>query len=805
MLEEVSGPPPAAHVAMPLAIGWLAGGLHASAGIGAAVAVVALALVAMRVGVRKTTRVGVAALAAGVACGALGAAVAQLPPPPDDVTRLAGSLASLEGEVVWSEGTAGRRALVVAIDHVGSRRRTGAARGLVAVTIAHAGRSWPVGQRLRLVGKIRRPRNFANPGAYDHVRTLARRGVRATLFAWDDAAIEPLGDVRTDDVRTRLGRRVAAVAGEPVRGYLTAVLLGATQSLAPATRDALTRAGLSHVVSVSGFHIAVAAGASVVLLRLGLLRVSPLALRFDVTKLAAALGVLPVAAYAALAGESVPAARSFLTYGVLLGALVCERPPDALRALAVVATMLAFAMPDVAADVSFELSFASVLALILVARRRRAAHASAQQPWWRQWIVDPVYVSIAATIATAPLTAWHFQQVSLVAPLANLVALPLLGPATLLPGLLALPVSFVAPALADRLLAIAAVAARTGLLVAEWFAAWPWAAITTPMPTPVEVALAYGALGLWWSRGALGKPMRRAAAGALMMLALLDVTYWTWERFGNSTLRITFVSVGQGDAAVVELPYGDVIVVDGGGLPGDFDPGARVLAPFLRARKILHVDALVMSHPQLDHYGGLAYLATAFGARELWCSGARGTGARFAALDDALHVAGTRVVRLRRGGRLLLASGVVVDVLHPDDPTRYDVNDASVVLRLRYGANAVLFTGDIERGAEQALLATDVDLRSDVLKVAHHGSATSSTAAWIAAVAPRVAVISTGADNRFGFPAPAVVARLRAAGSTVWNTAERGAIRVVLDGRDVSVVATRASAPERFEFPQLLW
>lgn len=805
MLEDVSGPAPAAYVAVPFAVGALAGGLHASPGVGAVVAVVVLVVVVVRTRVRAPTRVGLAAVGAGIACGALAAAVAQLPLPPDHVARLAGSLASFEGEVVQSEGVGNRRALVVAVDHVRSRRRTGRARGLVAVTIAHARRPWAVGQRLRLVGKLRRPRNFANPGAYDHVATLARRGIRATFFVWDDAAIAALGGARHDDVRTRLGARVAAVADEPVRGYLAAVLLGAAQSLAPATRDALTRAGLAHVVSVSGFHIAVAAGASVVLLRHLLLRVPVLVLRVDVTKVAAALGVLPVGAYAALAGESVPAARSFLTYGVLLGALVCERPPDALRALAAVATMLALAMPDVAADVSFELSFASVLALIVVARRRRVTRGSGREPWWRRWIVEPMHVSIAATIATAPLTAWHFQQVSLVAPLANLVDLPLLGPATLLPGLLALPAAFVSPTLADHLLGAAAAAARAGLALAEWFAAWPWAAVATPMPTGLEVALAYGALGLWWNRTSLPRSARRAAVAAVTLVALADAAYWTWERFGNPALRVTFVSVGQGDAAVVELPHGGVIVVDGGGLPGDFDPGARVLAPFLRARKILHVDALVMSHPQLDHYGGLAHLATEFGARELWCNGTRGAGARFAALEEALRAAGTRVVTLRRGDHLPLGSGVVADVLHPDDPRRYDVNDASLVLRLRYGANAVLFTGDVEHEAERALVAAHLDLRSDVLKVAHHGSGTSTTTTWLAAVAPRVAVISAGADNRFGFPAPVVVARLRAAGATVWSTAEHGAIRVVLDGRRVSVAATRASAPERFEFPQLLW
>jgi competence protein ComEC len=155
------------------------------------------------------------------------------------------------------------------------------------------------------------------------------------------------------------------------------------------------------------------------------------------------------------------------------------------------------------------------------------------------------------------------------------------------------------------------------------------------------------------------------------------------------------------------------------------------------------------------------------------------------------------------------APDVAVDVLHPEHPDAADLNDGSLVLRLRLGATSVLFTGDIEHGAERALLADRATLRSDVLKVPHHGSATSSTAAWLAAVRPSVAVISSGAGNRFGFPAPDVVRRLRAVGASVWNTAEQGAVRVVSDGNAIAVTSMRLpqhpSAAQRFEFPQLLW
>ncbi len=806
--------PAAARLLAPFTIGWLTGGLHHPSGIGAVLAVLGMVLaVAWHVRRGGATPIVLAGGAAGVALGALASVLAYPPPAADHVARLVGArIVAVEGTIVASERSGSRVTATVRADAVRSAARTGTATGLVGVTIAHAAAEWPRGTRVRLVGTLRRPRSVANPGAHDWSGSLRRRGVRATMFLWDERRLARLAATTdaTDRLRVTLGAWITRRTTEPVRGYLTAVLLGATQSLDRDTRAALTRTGLAHVVSVSGFHVAVAAGACVVALRWGLLRVGTLALRIDVTTVAASAGLVPVAAYAAIAGGTVPATRAFLTYAVLVAVVLARRPLDGVRALALVALAIAIRTPDVAADVSFELSFASVLALLAVARRAAPstpADAGALRRRWRSLVVAPIVTSVAAGAATAPLTAWHFQQISLIAPLANLLVLPLLGPATLLPGLAALPLVAVLPNAADALLAVASAAASLGLALAVRLAALPGAAVDTPMPSLLEVALAYAALALGWWRHAGPAPPRaqHAAVAILAIVAAADVAYWVWERWGNAAVRVTFLSVGQGDAAVVELPRGPVMVVDAGGLPGDFDPGERVVAPFLRSRKILRVDVLVVSHPQLDHHGGLAHVAERFRPAEIWSSGARGTSAAYARLDAAVSAAGVRTVTLARGMTRRLGE-VRVEVLHPERRNGLGVNDASLVLRLVHGRTAYLFTGDIEHVAESELLRAGVVLASDVLKVPHHGSATSSTAPWLAAVAPRIAVVSSGADNRFGFPAPTVLRRLRATGARVWNTAEDGAVHVIGDGRDVRVHAFRpAPARMRFEFPKSLW
>jgi competence protein ComEC len=534
--------------------------------------------------------------------------------------------------------------------------------------------------------------------------------------------------------------------------------------------------------------------------------------------------VVPVLVYAEIAGGSVPATRALLMYAAVAAAILASRPVDGLRALAAAAIALVIAVPDIGADIGFELSFVSVAALIVTMRWRSArrsldAPAPARRSAVGRHVLTALSVSFAAGVATAPLTAWHFQQVSLVAPLANLLVLPLLGPATLLPGLAALPLVPVAPAIADLLLRLAGGAAALGLWVASALAPLPGAAVTTPMPNLVELGLCYMALGLpfvphgrarsvtsiprrpWHSRVwsvCLDRP-RPLVACALIAATLADIGYWTWERFGNAHLRVTFLSVGQGDAAVVELPRGRVMVIDGGGFAGSFDTGERLVAPFLRSRKIRRVDTLVLSHPQLDHYGGLTYLAEHFRPREFWWNGVRAEASGFAQLERALARAGTRSIVLRRGAPAIVDGEVVFEVLHPHAPSAGDLNNGSLVLRLTHGGASFLFSGDIEREAEDVLARLAdrqiVAPAGVVLKVPHHGSATSSSTALLDVVRPRVAVISSGADNRFGFPAPAVLARLHAAGAVVWRTDLDGAIRVESDGARMTIATPCGERP----------
>jgi competence protein ComEC len=299
-------------------------------------------------------------------------------------------------------------------------------------------------------------------------------------------------------------------------------------------------------------------------------------------------------------------------------------------------------------------------------------------------------------------------------------------------------------------------------------------------PTLLELLLVYAALlaGL-----CLAGRARLLAVAAIAVVAAADTGVWIVDRYFHDDLRITFLSVGQGDSAVIELPGGEVMVVDGGGFHGaTFDVGERIIAPFLWSRKIAHVDYVVLSHPQLDHYGGLAFIAEEFRPRQFWWNGAESDAAGFARLRRSLAAAGTRSLALRRGARRRLRAALAEIQSPAESEDGLGVNDRSLVLSLTYGGKRVLFVGDIERAAEENLVAeVGEHLRSTVLKVPHHGSRTSSTAAFLAAVRPDLAVISAGFGNRFGFPHADVVRRYAAASTHLLRTDRDGAVEVRID------------------------
>jgi competence protein ComEC len=301
---------------------------------------------------------------------------------------------------------------------------------------------------------------------------------------------------------------------------------------------------------------------------------------------------------------------------------------------------------------------------------------------------------------------------------------------------------------------------------------------------------------------------RTACAIALVIMLAIDAAWWIRERFFNPDLRVTFLSVGEGDSAVIQFPGSRVMLIDGGGSYGGYDEGERAVAPFLWSRKIMRVDYVALSHPDLDHFGGLDFIAQNFSPRGFWTMPIAGAvDASFVELLADLVRAQIPVVQLDSRAPFAAIGGVGIESLNsgaikerePGKSGRKNAsrNNSSMVLRFSFGPTSILFTGDIEAGAERAMIENSAPLGSTVLKVPHHGSGTSSTQEFVGAVNPAAAVISDGYLNRFHFPATKVLERYEALGARVYRTDLDGA--VMLDAsRDAATMRTwRDKVPHR--------
>ncbi len=744
----------------------------------------ALALGALLVACRRSGwRPMALLLAAGLAAFALGAArsrVALYPSlPPDHVALLELPMqAMLVGRIVAPPEHRRRQTILVVeaedISHGGLVRRT---RGRVRLAIRRPGRRWRYGDRLRVATTLRLPRNFENPGRFDYVGHLARRGVHVTASVWEPTSVRRLPAprhgwrLRIERWRARVAALIAARVPSPTGAVLQALVLGDQGGIRADLREAFMRAGVVHVLSVSGLHVAlVAAGAFAIVHRL-LGRSERLLLALPVGPLAAAIALGPVAVYGVLAGLGVPVLRAAVMVAAATAGQLLGRSVDPLRSLIVAALALALVFPTGALDVGAQLSFVSVAAICLGARRLAATERRATT--WR----DALVASPFALVGTAPLTAFHFGQVSLIGVAANPVVVPIFGSAVVLLGLCGAVLEPASTGLAAASFVLAGQFLRVGVAAVTAFAALPGASVDVRMPTPVELVLLYALLV-----GLLCRGIARRAVTALAIAGLLvDVAAWRAQALGPRSLRVTFLDVGQGDAAVVELPGGHALVVDAGGFPAsEFDTGDAVVSPFLRQRGILRPDALAMTHAHPDHAGGLASLLRRHRPREFWWTGVPGSGRSWRRLECEIAASGARV-RILSAGASLPDFARAVRVLHPDDTRGLSLNDSSLTLRLEADRAAALLTGDIEAAAEARLLRAPAPLASSILKVPHHGSRTSSGPAFVAAVRPDVAVMSVGADNRYGLPAAEIEARYRAAGACVLRTDRCGAITVTLD------------------------
>lgn len=666
------------------------------------------------------------------------------------------------------------------------------------------------GDRLLLEGPLTAPPELDE---FDYPAYLARQGIGSVMSF---PSVTVLGETQGGrlrsalfDVRRSLHSSLGRSTPEPAASLGQALLLGMRDTIPDEVLDDFKKTGTSHLLAISGLHVGI-------LMAL----VLPMSARVFGRRRSLYL-IVPLVAvwlYAVLAGLSPSVVRASIMGTVYLAALALGRPKSILPALGLAATVMVAISPNILWSVSFQLSFAAMAGIATLAdpisRKLQGLlgvldEEGADSHLPIRALAGAVGTSAAAILATMPLTAFYFQQVSLVGLPTTLVTLPMLPFALVFHGLAAV-LGLVFQPLGTAFGWLAWGATTYIVQVVHLAAKLPVASFETGRIAPALVLGYYGVGAAWFiahrsgvlanvtsrvrssevSRSGFSASTKWLAVPLVLAAALIWTAALTNE---DGRLHVVFADVGNGDSVLIISPSGRQVLVDGGPEAQDATRLLGGALPFWDRS----LDVVVLTHGHADHITGLLDVLRRYDVGHVVEREAGHTTPDYLSWRHAVENEGSVVMQARAGQSINLGDGAIIEVLHPPETlmsgTDSDLNNASIVLRVVYGDVSFLLTGDIFVKAEREILSQGIDVQSTVLKVPHHGSRTSSSPEFVEQVSPSVAVISVGADNRFGHPHAEtleVLARY-APEARVMTTRDHGSIRFVTDGTTLSVKAER--------------
>lgn len=686
--------------------------------------------------------------------------------------------------------------------------------GKIRVTMPSQGPGLRFGDAVCLTGRIAPIRSFRNPGGFDYRKYMAYQGIWVSMYVSpeDVCLLERKAETGIRGFIGEIREEVLALIGQTgtpeTRGVLAALLVGDRSGIPAKTRDDFNRAGLGHLLAISGLHMGTIAASAFFVFSWALSRVSVFLRAAWTRKASAILTLFPVIFYGLLAGMSPSTQRAVIMAGIFLLAFLLERDHDPTNTLAVAALLILLVHPPALFSASFQLSFAAVFAIVCgishISMKRAVEGAL------RRRLVDSLLVTVLAVLGTLPLIMYYFNQVSLVGIASNFFVVPPVGFIVVPLGLLSVFVYPVSYEVALLLMKASAAVMEISLKLGTFFSHLPYAAVKTVTPGWAEMACYY--LLAWGILGLLGRKedrspwgFRKVAAGAVILSLLIgaaDVLYWVQTRLRHRDLRVTILDVGQGSAALVEFPEGPCMLIDGGGFPDHlaFDIGEKVVAPFLWRNKIRTIDTMVLSHPDSDHMNGLFFIARHFNVKEVWAVGDSSESESFRRFVDILDQRNIRRLPYAEISRSRQIRGAKVELLYPPGDFHKrkkkerwrNWNNCSLTVRITFGSRSFLFPGDIMADAEEELVSmAGPDLKSGVLVAPHHGSRTSSTPEFIRQVNPEVVVISSGRKIRKS--EEAVLERYRQLPCRIYRTYDDGAVCMSTDGAGLWIKTARGA------------
>lgn len=637
--------------------------------------------------------------------------------------------------------------------------------------IQHNPLSINTGDWVKLRGTIEKPQGVRNPKGFDYRAYLARRGVHYTIgtasrnilsidsgkLAWPQSWIE--------SIRQYMGHVFDTYIGGMGSRLMKAMIIGQRWGLPSELREEFANTGIAHILAISGLHIGF-----IVLLLSWLTK----GLKLSPTATFIIQGTVLVF-YCIVVGGSSSVLRASLMAIILLGGKAVGRKADPLNSLSLAAFVILLIRPLELLEIGFQLSFLAVAGIVLF--NEQLASRLGKLP---AGIGDVIGVMLSAQLGTWPILAYYFNTFSIISFIANLILVPIAGVIVIL-GLILLMAAAVFPLVAQVIGWWLWLLCQFLIGTNKWLSGIPWANILVVSPGLLFMAAYYFILLIFsWERPLWVKRPWRISLILVLSLLILQVA----TPLVDNQFKVIFVDVGQGDCIYIKTPDEKHILVDGGGRPqgvGDFDVGEEIVVPFLLKNGIKKLDLVVMSHGHDDHMGGLIPVIRDLKVDAFMEFPPGQPSERYQELRELIDKRSIKHINAIGGQTYRVGRYVFIDIIYPTPQPEvvdslYDNNEnnLSLVMRIRYKEASIMLTGDIEEGVE-SYLSSFWQERISILKVAHHGSNTSSTDKWLDVINPRIAVIQTGKNN-FGHPHPQVIERLEERGSKVYRNDKNGAI-----------------------------
>ena len=709
--------------------------------------------------------------------------------------------------------------------------------GKIRVTVRGNFPDISIGDKVSFTGKIRSIRNFNNPGGFDYKKYMSFKKIWGTSYVRGKDLIVIKRNSKTGmgwiiaDARSRISDLIDNTVEGDNGGVLKALIIGDRNSIPKNLKKAFNRAGVGHILAISGLHIGIVATVAFFFFKWILSYFKYFLWNALTIKIAAVLSLFPVVIYGLLSGMSPSTQRAVIMVTVFLMTFLFEREHDSINTLAIAAMIILIVHPPSLFSISFQLSFIAVLAIIYGLSRIRIKSKSRKPGLFqlRKKVYLFLLTSLFAILGTLPLLMLYFNQVSFVGLLANLLVIPLIGFIVVPLGLFSIllyPVSVYGAAWC--------ITANSELLdraldIVIWFSNLPFASIKTVTPTYFEICCYYvlgwavlNLIGIHYEnagekdnvlggsgridskvelkkQSAVSRKRKVLAVVILVIIAgAVDTCYWFYNRFWHDDLRVTVIDVGQGSSALLEMPEGFNLLIDGGGFSDNsaFDVGERVIAPLLWRKKIKTVDTLILSHPNSDHLNGLLYIAENFNVKKVWANRDTADTVGYRKFMEIIKKKSIHMPEFKDISRTHIINGVQLDFLYPPSDymdnnkrTRSNFNNNSLVIKVKFGSKSVLFPGDIMSKAEKELVAIAGDvLTSDVLIAPHHGSRTSNSEFFIDSVNPETVIFSAGWRNSYKFPHPSVLKKYKERECRILRTDSHGAVTISIDGQSLKVL-----------------